>query len=207
MNFISTNYLPMIFAGLFAAILLMLIFWRKYRWKGFTFEKGVGKNNAPTYVVKKEGKTQITVPVDLINSSRDEIENWYEYLNMILGATSLGFALASQGTPNPPLNAFICLMFILILHFGINFGKFPSHLRSLRNENRIAYRFLASKIEGMELNPWKAVTMAPLFLIGYIYLLLLVLMALSFVQDISIMDHKLADIFLPKDCVCRFKAG
>lgn len=175
----------------------------KFRWSRFEF-KVTKTHDGEVYSVYGNGKVLIDVPQALIRDANKEVGDWYEYLNAIIGAAALAFALGVQGTPNPPLNAFICLLFVQISHFAFNLNKFPKHLRSLREENRDAYRFLAKRIEGLQFSTWKIIKRAPLFLVGYLYLLLQVAMAFKSIQSITIWHHTLADIFLPKDCVCRF---
>jgi hypothetical protein len=175
--------------------------WSKNR-PHYTFEDCTNSAGGE-YRILNAGKVEFSIPKDLIAQSRQEIDSWYEYLNFILGITCLGFALAVQGTPNPPFNAFVCLAFVQISHFAFSRNKFPSHLRNLRENKSETLRFLAKSIEGIPLSFWQTLKRAPLFLIGYVYLVFLALLAITPLQERTILDHTLANIFLPKDCVCR----
>lgn len=129
-------------------------------------EYHITKNNMPFIVVNSE----------LVKESDQEITQWYTYLNNILGFVSFTFALGVQGTPNVYFNAALSLFWVLIAHYWIGNNRFPKHLSHLRNSKEEGSRNLAFHIEKHHLSYWTIIKKAPLFLIGYIYLLLLTLM-------------------------------
>ena len=115
-------------------------------------------------------------------------------------------AQAVQGTPNPPLNAFIAMIWISILFWGKRRTTFPKHLLSdgtpTNNEKTVL-----RELNGRYLSISKIFRKAPFFLIGYIYLLFMLLLALPFVQKMTVFGHTYASIFLPETCVCIDKSS
>ena len=133
-----------------------------------------------------------------------ETDEWFDFLNWIIGSASFLLAQAIQGTPNPPLNAVIAIIWISILFLGKRKAIFPKHLFSgwsLSDDEKI----IIQALNGKYLSVRRIFLEAPFFLIGYIYLFFMLFLALPQVQSISVSGHTFASIFLPETCVCIYK--
>lgn len=153
-------------------------------------------NEGETYIIKRDGVISLSVSPDLVTQTKEEIRSYYYYLNTIFGALSFTLAIAIQGTPNPPLNAALALTWVLIGHFAID-NKFPPHLKNLGKSKTKEIKFLVKNIAKLHLTTTKTFIKAPLFYIGYLYLMLMTLMNFNEVRDFSIFGKTLSQIFFP----------
>ena len=164
----------------------------------FNFEIKINDKGCDEYHITKNSLPYIRVASELVEETEQEIAQWYTYLNNIIGFISFTFALAVQGTPNVYLNAAIALMWVLIAHFWIDRNKFPKHLSYLRNSKESGSTHLAINIEKYHLNYWKTIKKAPLFFIGYLYLLLLTLMNFDYFKSCIVFGKTLSQHLLLK---------
>lgn len=165
--------------------------------KELEFKKVVNNGNEE-YEIIRSGKLVIRIDTALIDDTKREMSDWYTYLNNVIGLVSFTFALAVQGTPNVYANAFIALLWVLIAHYAVGTNPFPRHLRILRESDEEASRFAAKNIEKMHLGVIKTIRKAPLFLFGYLYLLLLALMNFKFIRHAKIGGTSLAEFLMLK---------
>lgn len=164
----------------------------------FNFEIKRNGKGADEYHITKNSLPYIIVDADLVEETEKEIAQWYAYLNNIIGFISFTFALAVQGTPNVYFNAAIALIWVLIAHFWVEKNKFPQHLAYLRSSQEKGSKNLAVHIEKQHLSYWKIVKKAPLFLIGYLYLLLLTLMNFDYFKSLVFFGKTLSQHLLLK---------
>lgn len=132
---------------------------------------------------------------ELYEQTREQIGRWLFYLNSIFGTLALSFAIGCQGTSRPILNACISLAFMLALHF-FAYREFPSHLTALRSQSHPEAKALRRLIERQFLGI-RAMTAAAPFMIGYIYLLFMAILAFPFFSSILIGDQSLGNWLLP----------
>lgn len=104
-------------------------------------------------------------PVDPVQDYRTitaEVREWEIHLNKMTGMIAFTFSIASLGTPQPPLWAFISLIFLLIFHISTTKGKMLK-LKSLdaKKERSDYENYLRSEIRKNI-----KVRNAPAFIIG-----------------------------------------
>lgn len=158
------------------------------------------------YWLLRNGKKERQIEAVHIENIQTELMPWWSRINEITGILAFTFAIAVQGTPHPPLNAFLCLIFIHITHFAIVFNHFPPSIKALR-KNKIDNEIARAVIRFVEPNllGWRAIfSKAPSFLFGYLFLFAMILLALPSVQKLKIypFESTLGQVFLPSSCAC-----
>lgn len=171
--------------------------------KKIKFTHTVLENNS--MMILQDGKCVLPIPAEIVNQSISEMKNWYKYLNTTLGVPSFLFALAVQGTPNPPLNAAFCLIWVLLAHIYAG-SPYPDSLKRLKKSNKKACKYYVKLLEKEHLSTLKLIIRVPLFLLGYLYLLIMVLLNFPEVRNLMIFDHTIAEYFLNKECLFLIKA-
>ncbi|NVD71893.1 hypothetical protein HUX88_15220 [Duganella sp. BJB1802] len=143
----------------------------------------------------------------------DSTSQWFEFLNWAFGAACFVFAQGVQGTPNPPLNAGISLVWMFLLYLHQRTVKFPRLLSkdttidlpgdqgSLDERRKILLKALTGKYLGF----FDIVRRAPFFLIGYFYLVFIATLAYGPFQNAELLGTKLSRLFLPDSCACIVK--
>jgi len=143
----------------------------------------------------------------------DSTNQWFEFLNWAFGGACFLFAQGVQGTPNPPLNAGISLVWMFLLYLFQKKGKFP---RLLTNDTTIDLpgekdtrgerkKILLKALTRKYLGNLEIVWRAPFFLIGYSYLVFIATLAYGPFQNAEILGTKLSRLFLPDSCACIVK--
>lgn len=140
-------------------------------------------------------------------SLHEQMNSWYSFLNWSIGLVCFGFAQAAHGTPHPPLNASLSILWISIFYFGALPNYFPSKLNELRNVKSKLKRPILKLLEGHFLRPRVFVRKLPFFVMGYVYLFFVAFLWIPSVQNISISGTKLGGIMLPKECTCIAKVA
>lgn len=147
------------------------------------------------FVLTNSTGTSRCLAPELYEQTKKEIGRWLFYLNSIFGTLALSFAIGCQGTGRPILNACISLAFMLTLHF-IAYKEFPSHLTALRSQSHPEAKALRKLIERQFLGIRAMTTVMP-FMIGYVYLLFVALLAFPFFSSILIENQTLGYWLLP----------
>lgn len=102
---------------------------------------------------------------------RERFEKWADFLNMSFGLVAFTLALACLGTKMPALNAWFSLAVLAVVRFK---GRhlFPAEiirLRKLAKTDEKA-RVLLRGLESEFLSLKTAITVYPIFLLGYVLL-------------------------------------
>ena len=161
-------------------------------------EPSTDADNKEIYRLTKNGKLLLEISAELVDETKKEIAEWYKHLNDIVGLVCFTFALAVQGTPNVYLNAAIAFSWVLTAHILAHNNKFPSHLANLRKSKEPSSKHLAARIEKTHLGYWSTIRKAPLFLVGYMYLLALALMNIPAFKTLEILGTTLPQLLLLK---------
>ncbi len=141
--------------------------------------------------------------VDLIKS---QISEWWVYLNTMLGLFLFTTAIAVQGTPNPPLNAFIALVFFGLFHYSQIDAYFPKSIATLRRkDDKKIYKAMKKYIDNEMLGIQKTLSKGGAFILSYFYFVLMVSLAFEYVQKLKIYGMSLGELFLPSNCPCLYR--
>lgn len=115
-----------------------------------------------------------TIDDVLLERIRSQFRLWAMFLNNGIGFVSFTLGLACLGTPTPWVNAGLSVVFVaLIRQQGKHY--FPQDIEELRNaakENEKA-RILLRGLEGEFLSVKALVSQYPIFLLGFIFLMLI----------------------------------
>lgn len=106
------------------------------------------------------------LPAQVDDEAIRQVARWTTYLNAVFGLTAFSFAVASQGTPRPAVNAALSLIFILVLHFSVYRKGFPAALTLGRQLKGPVSRGLEKRTLGIKV----LVLNLPAFWLGYFYL-------------------------------------
>jgi len=175
----------------------------------------IGDREFKSFSMFHEGILIGKVSKDKSKELATDTEKWFEFLNSTIGAGCFVFALACQGTPNPPLNALISLIWFLLIYLHYKNSYFPKYLKfdstvdlssgiKLMGEKK-ARKLVISMLRGKYLSILSISTRAPFFAGGYLYLILIASLFSPHLQYFEIFGHSMANIFLPEKCVCLAK--
>ena len=103
---------------------------------------------------------------------REEVKGWLGYLNEVIGVMCFTFGLASLGTPNPPLFAFISFIFVMLFHA-------PNASRKARILSNLSGKRNRTEFENVVLKDYRSqISFASIavMMFGYIFLALVFLL-------------------------------
>ncbi|MYN16443.1 hypothetical protein GTP81_06720 [Rugamonas sp. FT107W] len=184
---------------------------RRYPKVEVIYTKQTDDNEA--YTVFANGEQLKKVSKHTHKRYEESTNQWFGFLNWAFGAACFLFAQGVQGTPNPPLNAFISLVWMFLLYLYQKENKFP---RLLLDESAIdppcdkatrekRKKSLSQALTSKYLGNFVIVWRAPFFLIGYSYLVFIALLAFGPIQNAEFFGTRLSRLFLPDSCACIVK--
>lgn len=184
---------------------------RQYPKVEVIYTKQTDDNEA--YTIFANGKQLRKVSKHTHKKFEESITPWFEFLNWVFGAACFLFAQGVQGTPNPPLNAFISLVWMSLLFSHQKNNKVPPLLSNDANLtspedkdlNEKHKKIVSKALIGKYLGYSVIIRRAPFFLIGYFYLVFIVTLFVGPIQNAEPFGTKLSRYFLPDSCTCIVK--
>ncbi|MCG9680451.1 hypothetical protein [Vibrio sp. Isolate24] len=131
---------------------------------------------------------------DYLKKIRSQFKLWESFLNNAIGVLAFTLGLASLGTPIPCISATLSL-FVVIFIWWQGQSLFPKEVTRLRKMAKKDYKskVILSGVMTEQLSWLKAVTRYPMYLLGFLFL---ILVAVSpFVEKVLIFNGHNIDIF------------
>lgn len=166
------------------------------------FELRAGRNgDEQSLAVTVNGKCALVLKSSEQAKIKSEVLEWFEFLNMTLGAFCFLGAIAVQGTPNPPLNALLSIGWAIILYTTQASRFFPSHrVNELVTYKLEHWKSIRKALVGRYLTGRSIFLNGSFFLIGFFYLIFISVLGFPALSGDFIGDD-VRRIFLPADYV------